>query len=293
MAIIKLRADGSEDVLYDYESYPAYIRHGLLSRYPNYTAESHWHEDLEFIYVLSGNMYYHVNGEIVLLRKGTGIFVNAEQIHFGFSPKREECSFLCILLHPSLISSTESIERKFLLPILSNIALPYLFLTDTIPWQKDILKEIERIYAEHNSPTALLRIQRAFLQIWILLYEHLPQQSPESISPINRLSTLKNMLFFIQQNYTEKLSLEDIASAGYVSKSTCLSLFRRYIQDTPIHYLSSYRLHKAAHLLTHSTMSVTEIALAVGFQGNSYFGECFRLAYGYSPREFRNRKTKG
>ncbi len=75
MAFVDTRSDGSEKVKYDYEGYFAYIRKGLLSNYQNFAAESHWHDDLEFISVLSGNMDYNINGKILHLKAGQGIIV--------------------------------------------------------------------------------------------------------------------------------------------------------------------------------------------------------------------------
>ena len=69
------------------------MREALLSQYPEYRAPSHWHDDIEFICVLSGGMKYNVNGEIVNLKKGEGIFVNSGQMHSGFSDNGQECGF--------------------------------------------------------------------------------------------------------------------------------------------------------------------------------------------------------
>ncbi len=53
--------DFSETVAYNNPLFPVYVRHGILSTYPNYSAISHWHEDLEFILVKKGEMTYNVN----------------------------------------------------------------------------------------------------------------------------------------------------------------------------------------------------------------------------------------
>ena len=124
MAIVEKRADGSERVKYDYDGYMAYIRRGLLSNYPNFAADSHWHDDLEFISVLSGSMDYNVNGEILHLKAGQGIIVNARQIHYGFSTAHNECEFYCILLHPMLLCTSQHIDRDFVSPVLSDSSLP-------------------------------------------------------------------------------------------------------------------------------------------------------------------------
>lgn len=111
-----IKNDRSERVLYDRADYPAYIRKGKLSAYPNFTAESHWHDDIELIIILSGQMQYNINGEIVLLKEGDGIFVNARQLHFGYSSNKQECEFLCILLHPILLCSSQTVERMYVAP---------------------------------------------------------------------------------------------------------------------------------------------------------------------------------
>ena len=54
MLSLEMRDDRSEKVRYDYTDYPIYIRRALLSSYPGYAAPTHWHDDIEFIAVLSG-----------------------------------------------------------------------------------------------------------------------------------------------------------------------------------------------------------------------------------------------
>ncbi len=56
MLSLEMRDDRSEKVRYDYADYPIYIRRALLSSYPGYAAPTHWHDDLEFIAVLSEEM---------------------------------------------------------------------------------------------------------------------------------------------------------------------------------------------------------------------------------------------
>ena len=118
MLRLELKDDRSEKVKYDYTDYPIYIRRALLSSYPNYTAPSHWHDDIEFIAVLSGEIQYNINGEIITMESGEGIIVNTRQLHFGFSTEKKECDFICVLLHPLMLCATDAYERDFVLPVL-------------------------------------------------------------------------------------------------------------------------------------------------------------------------------
>lgn len=121
---ILLNDDCSEKVAYDFADFPVFIHRELLSEYPNRTAPSHWHTDLEFLLIYSGRLQYNVNGFVRTLHAGEGIFVNAQQLHFGFSDRDEECEFLCVLVHPTLLCITPAIQQRFVLPVLQNEALP-------------------------------------------------------------------------------------------------------------------------------------------------------------------------
>lgn len=283
---LELRDDRSEKVRYDYADYPIYIRQGLLSSYPNYAAPVHWHDDIELIYVLSGEMQYNINGEIIVLNKNEGVFVNARQLHFGFSEKRKECGFICILLHPIMLCATPAYERGFVLPMIHNRNAAFVKLNMNIAYQSEILKDVKDMYLIKDEESAPLKVQKLFLSIWIQLYENIAHENqPEKQN--TDLSILKSIIGFIQQNYTVKITLADIAASGAVGQSKCCKLFARYIGLTPNIYLTQYRLDKSTVLLKNTDMTITEIAHAVGFSGSSYYAEAFRKWSGKSPSEYR------
>ncbi len=287
--LLDLRFDGSEKVKYDYDDFRSYIRDSMLSVWPNYTAFSHWHDDLEFISILSGYMDYNVNGEIIRLNAGQGIMVNSRQLHYGFSREQKECKFICILLHPVILCSSQHIERDFVSPILSDDSIPYILLDEKVDWQRQILDDLKHMCDSKEKTTAPLLIQSLFSHIWFLISEN--ALNVKHTKRLDRnLSVFKDMLIFVQKNYGDKITLEDIAKSGNVSKSTCLVIFKKYLQDTPTNYLIGYRLKKALKMLNESYLSITEIALEVGFSGVSYFAETFKKNYGCSPSEYRKSK---
>ncbi len=289
-----LREDGLERVQYDFEDYPIYIRRALLSTYPNYGAASHWHDDVELILILDGEMTYQVNGEAVLLHKGEGIFVNSGQVHFGHSPERQECDFICILFHPNILCANPSTEHKYVHPVTRNADLPYIPLGSGVAWQKKLLKLIEQIYRHKGTKKSpYLKIIASFFEIWDLLYENIADDAATDEIESCDLTSVKDMASFIQENYSNDVSLEDIAKAGGVGQSKCCKLFKRYLGKSPVQYLNQYRLSQGAVLLRHTSLSVTEIALQVGFGGASYFTECFHKWSGLRPLAYRKQHTRG
>lgn len=288
MIYMNLKDDQSEKVNYDYTDYPIYIRKGLLSSYPNYTAPMHWHDDIEFISVLEGEMQYNVNGEIITIRKNEGIIINARQMHFGYSDDKQECKFYCILLHPLLLCTNSAYEKDFVIPIIKNRNADYILLSQDKIWNKKILNLIEEIYSVKDKRTAPLLVQGIFSHLWSLLYENI-QLNQEKKTKSSDLTIIKNMVGFIQKNYTDRISLKDIASSGSIGESKCCKLFKKYINETPNTYLNQYRLNKSTELLKNTDMSITEIALSVGYTGSSYYTETFRKWFGITPTEFKNK----
>lgn len=286
MLSIDLYRDRSEHVHYDNPDYPIRNRRALLSAYPDYAVLPHWHDDLEFVVCLSGEMQYNINGEIVTIPSGGGIFVNSRQLHYGFSEVRTECDFFCIMFHPILLCITPAYERDYALPLLNNENLPYLILTPSVSWQEEILQLLHHIRSTRKERNAPLLAQIDFLTIWALLGVHNPSaQRPKSHNA--DLSILKSMVSYVQHNYEQHLTLADIASSGSVGQSKCCRLFSRYLHQTPGSYLTQYRISQSIPDLVHTTHSITEIAQAAGFNGSSYYAAVFRKAYGMTPGAYR------
>lgn len=284
-----LRFDKSEYVFYNKSDFPVYIRPGILSQYPNFAAESHWHDDIEFIVILSGSMDYSINGEILTLQEGEGIFVNSRQFHYGFSAEHKECYFICILLHPILLCSTQYIEQKYVLPVTTNAAIPYYKFSSNHAWEKQVLNYLLEIYECRNTDTMELKAQSLFGNLWVELYTNLNTENNISSIQNHHLTSLQHMISFIQNHYKEKISLVEICKKGNVGKTTCSTIFMKYTNQTPIEYLTDYRLRKSIDLMASTDMTISEIGYEIGFSGASYFTETFRKRFGCSPGEYRKK----
>lgn len=284
---IDIKTDRSERVKYNTAGLPVYFQKGTLSSYPNYAAESHWHDDLEFTVVLSGKMQYNVNGETVTLETGNGIFVNSRQFHYGFSADFTECEFLCVLMHPVLLAASQYIDKKFVTPILNNSKLPYHLLHSTVRWEQKILSAVSKVFSADELETIIL-----FYTVWNELCKNKHYIVHQPVCKNSKLNALKNMVSFIQNNYKEKICLADIAKQGAVGKTECCTIFHTYTNTTPIVYLNDFRLRKSAELLTRTDMTISEICYEAGFSDASYFTKTFRNTFHCTPKAYRNINKK-
>ena len=92
---------------------------------------------------------------------------------------------------------------------------------------------------------------------------------------------------YICSSLPESLSLDDMAAVACLSPNHCLRSFRQILGQTPHQFMVSKRMERAANLLAATDRSVTEIALAVGFESLGSFSWLFRRHFGVSPRQFR------
>ena len=81
--------------------------------------------------------------------------------------------------------------------------------------------------------------------------------------------------------------MPDLADALHISQREVYRAFRQGLGVTPALYLLRLRLNHAARMLIETDRTVTEVALACGFSGPSYFCRAFRDLTGVAPRDFR------
>lgn len=290
--VTELMGDRSEVIRYDRPGLPLYIRTGDLSHFLDMRAPCHWHDDIELIRVLTGCMRYYINGREILLNAGDSAVINSRQMHFGYDFQKAECRYHCILFHPSLFTGGRALERDFVLPILTEQTPEYWHLAAGTESGDRAAECADRIIALKARGRAAYELEAVGLLhiLWAELWRNTdPISSQYRRDP--DVETQKEMAAYISLHYGEKLTLEDIAASGHVSRSKCCQIFRRLMGQTPIAYVNTYRLKRSRDLLIETEKNVTEIALTCGFNHLSYFSRIFFRAFGATPSEYRAQHT--
>lgn len=99
---------------------------------------------------------------------------------------------------------------------------------------------------------------------------------------------IKEAINYIEQNFQNDISIEDIAAVCGINRSYFGKIFRNSIGRTPQEFLMNYRMVKATELLKLTSLSVADIGSAVGYENPLHFSRAFKNFYGVSPREWRN-----
>lgn len=104
-----------------------------------------------------------------------------------------------------------------------------------------------------------------------------------SVKYSNEHSYLEKAMRYIQRNYCDMISIDDIAGFSGISRSHLYRIFMKNTGMSPNEFLSSYRINKACALLRSSGLKINEIASSVGFQDQLYFSRVFKKSKGVSP----------
>ena len=95
-----------------------------------------------------------------------------------------------------------------------------------------------------------------------------------------------NAVKFIQFNYSHEITIDDIAKAVGVSRSHLYRVFMSNLGESPIDYLTNYRINEACYLLRSGNLSIAEIATSVGFFDQFYFSRVFKKNKGVPPSKY-------
>ena len=156
------------------------------------------------------------------------------------------------------------------------------------PRYKDIAQEMnkEMMYIAQNS-------QASPFHIIGHLYLFLDYLTKSNTAPFSsqgcrmRDFYIKEALNFIEQNFQNDISVEDIAAFCGLNRSYFGKIFHDMVGKSPQEFLISYRMAKAGELLKLTSLSIADIGNAVGYPNQLHFSRAFKNVYGVSPRTWR------
>lgn len=159
----------------------------------------------------------------------------------------------------------------------------------------DILLQMNREYFTEEEYSDL-SIPSLLLQLFISLGKNFEKQisSCTDTLPAKRkeyMDLFTNTLKYIDEHFTERLSLEDMAAKTGFSKFHFSRLFKKYTNYNFSDYLCLRRVMEAETLLLRHDIPITDVAITSGFSSISTFNRIFKQQKGCSPSEYRNRNT--
>lgn len=253
----------------------------------------HWHEELELGYLEKGtSIITTVNAEYTI-HQGDGFFINTNVMDTKRNAVPGHTALeINHISHPVFLSGhfKSRFETKYLNPILKNRQIEVHIIRHGTSSGNAILSNLMKLKELQKNPDVEIQTRNLLSETWLLLQEELRINFHGTICPSENENRLRNMLLFIHTHYSEKLTLEEIASNASLSVREAQRCFQRILHQSPYEYLISYRLNNAKKMLLETNDSITEIAFHCGFSDASYFSKTFRKDTGFTPMEYRKKR---
>lgn len=257
---------------------------------------THWHPEFLFSLLIQGELDYRLHrgkGPAVHYRMvvGDGIFVNSTVLHSCVQQVPGTVVFT-FGMPPGLFATPlfGTLFQRKVLPLIHSGVLG-VYLSHERQEDQTLLKLFQ---AFRNVPTESsvpeLRTVELICQIWDALFTKLEQDKGQVLYQsiyIAQLGRVQGMIDFIREHYQEKITVDQIAYAGQMSRRECFRSFRAVLDQSPMEFVTQFRVQKAAYLLSTTELSLSEISNSCGFESVSYFTKQFRKRYTVPPRQIR------
>lgn len=249
---------------------------------PNFSSIlSHWHERIEFIYILEGTLNMVCGSFNSVVSPGDLIVVNPNQIHAATSGKNGVKYYaLCVKNKPLYNISTNSNCSKFILPIILRKRCFQCLIHD-----ENINKILLHLFSEYQQKDTAyeLAIQADILQLFALLNRF---YIDNDTIPIVMTSQFEHVLTFINEHFTENITTESVAHQFAFNKSHFCRKLKAQTGMPFMQYLNQLRMNLACTLLSTTNKSITVISNECGYNDINYFSRKFHQFYGMTPSTF-------
>lgn len=145
----------------------------------------------------------------------------------------------------------------------------------------------DSLYASLDTRVPAWQTVNAMLTPLCYMLERLYAQCCEHGAQLPVMDAYRKALVFIRDNYTDGITVADVARAIGYSVSYFGYVFKKNHGSSASRYIADLQLAKAAELLRGTDFSISDIAEKVGFGDANYFSTAFRTRYGVSPRTYR------
>lgn len=273
-------------------SFPFIVYHSVLPKdmkgFP-----LHWHEEMEIIYVIEGNINITIQNNEYTVHKNEIALIAPESIHSIRQHNDEPAVYFNILFRFSMLSGGEEAicKKKYLDPIYERKFIMPEYLDDSNPIKSELEPLINNL-TDINWPDGNkneLLIKARLLEIMHIIKNHCKkaQGDEKNANEVNR--KIKKSLIYLETNYHENITIAQIAKVSNFSESYFSKLFRQLTGSSFTRYLKDYRLERAAQMLRNSDSRVSDVAFLVGFNNLSYFTRAFKTKYKTNPKAYKEK----
>lgn len=253
----------------------------------------HWHNALEVIMPIENYYDVDVAGESFRVNPDEIFFIPPREIHELIAPPTGKRFIFLFDIEPiAKLTGFSGIAPLLAKPLhFSKENYPYIY--------DDIYQYMVQIRNEYfyRNEYAELSIMSILIQIFVKFgYNHINGLELFQNTRINKqkeyVQIFNEIMDYIDQNYTEDLTLEGVAEKSGYSKFHFSRIFKMYTNFTFYEYLTYKRISVAKSLLIEPDLTITEVALRSGFPSISTFNRIFKTEMQCTPSAYRSQNSQ-
>ena len=208
-----------------------------------------------------------------------------------FSPTFLNVNMTFSRVHSGSYEQLAEVHDLFLLkPFTDTIRYVFPVFDEYLNNMKRLFSMLENELREQSDWYWSCRSRSYFIEIMLLLersYGLIGQNNSEECANKILNPHLKKAVIYIENNYREAITLEDIAKAASLSRTSLTQLFKNELEMTPIEYVWHHRIIVAKKLLDFTNLPIKDIASRCGFKTVQHFSRRFEESFGCNPTTFR------
>lgn len=265
------------------EHLPVNISLNTIKDYP-----LHWHNCVEIIFVLKGNIYVQIESETYEVLEREIEIINADEPHRIYS--NDESNKILIL----------KMDLEFFEKYYNDVKNIYFYTNSTVEWAQEeekyqVLRRFLSIltceviqksddYDEKIEKYMVKLLFHLLNNFHYLLYDE--EGLKENDIQFERYHRISK---FIYNNYMNKISLQDIAQREFLSSYYLSHEIKNMAGINFKEFLNSTRVHESVKLLLDTEKTISEISEDVGFSHTRYYNKYFKMYYNITPLQYRKK----
>lgn len=240
---------------------------------------SHAHYEIYFLY--EGKRNFFIENALYDIEAPAVLVVPPFAMH-----KTEGGAFRRINIYVS-----ENVLDDFQKEVLTTLSLSFVSLS--AEQSEALLRILHLTLARPLSDESRFDVEKAKLDYFLLtLFSYAEGSLPRQAESAKQASPLViKSINYMNANYAEPLTLDDLAEKVYATKQTLNYHFKKDLGCTPMNYLLRLRLTKVKEMLATSEKSVETIADECGFSSGNYLTLIFKQKEGTSPSLYRKNRN--
>lgn len=261
--------------------------HHIESSHPRYVMSYHWHVEYEIIRILQGSLTVTLDEKSFTAGPGDVIFVHSGILHSGHP---DNCVYQCIVFDINAFLKHNSVCAEYMQKIIHQEVMIYHRFTEKQPEIRRTVTSLFDAMWQKKSGYEMIVLGQFYHFFGLIFGNHYYLESmPKARRDYKRILQLKQVLEFIEKNYTSQITLQELSASVSMSPKYFCRFFSEMTHQTPMDYLNRQRIEQACYQLATTDDSITEIAYRNGFNDLSYFIRTFKKYKGITPGKYKRR----